>query len=622
MENYDTMMYGKPSDYVEYDPSKFKKNPHADFKKPMSFVKNENVQNKSADKSDQINETVTNTEAETETKTEPVNTSAEEMKESSQNSDSVENTNCSSSCAESVRTEEKSIEDDESHQRVANNVISDKDGLYAWNCVFSWFAETWVVPTKTDESGAIILDYACDKNDHVEHVEDVLTGEPDVLTEEPETSVSSNSEINSDDSGNCDCMPETSNNTSEAPCNDKKFDDFVCDNEEIIAEQVSSDDLGGQTEDSGISDNELKSSSGSDCDEQSESSSIAKEDSQNMLDTNCSSSELPESSNVENSKVDQTEEETSIESNSAETHGNMKPMEKESMEIDTTVESDDETVEEIIVETFSVDTPENMVSEEKGSVKVTSTDSSTVDPKGDLNKSKSTESVPFKRKRSRRNKRPKRKNVKRENSNLKQTEPKLKGKVADTYSLADNYEPGSSKIKHPRKHSASNERKRRDQFSRITQAELDVFFSKRQTCFNCGIPGHIARNCVHHPYYSRSMYHQKAMHSHLTKNGPPKARPSDRDWNLAKQENQKFSNINRFQRKTKVFPSNESVSDTRNWKPKTPVGSQSPCSQPSTSTPSPKTIGDVKSYMIFRLVSYTDSDGQLRSTMAWVPVSN
>ncbi|XP_022014834.1 uncharacterized protein LOC110914342 [Helianthus annuus] len=156
-------------------------------------------------------------------------------------------------------------------------------------------------------------------------------------------------------------------------------------------------------------------------------------------------------------------------------------MEKEFIEINSTVESDDETVEEIIMETFSAESPENMVSEEKGSVKVTSTDSSTVDPKGDLNKTESTESVPSKKKWSRRNRRPKRKNVKKENSNLKQTEPKLKGKVADSYSCADNCEPGTSKIKHPRKHSASNERKRRDQFSRITQAELDVFFSKSKS---------------------------------------------------------------------------------------------------------------------------------------------
>ncbi|XP_022014044.1 histone-lysine N-methyltransferase, H3 lysine-79 specific-like [Helianthus annuus] len=365
---------------------------------------------------DRLSNKVTNTEAETETKTEPVNKPAEEMKESPPNSDSVENTNCSSLCAESVRTEEKSKEDDESHQSAADN---------------------------TDESGAIILDYACDKNDYVENAENVennVAGEPDVSSKEFETSVSNKSENNSDDSENC-------------------------------------------TKDSGISDNELKSSSIFDCDDQSESSSIAKEDSQTILDTDNSSSELPESSNVESSEADLTEEEKSIESNYAETYGNMKTMEKESIEINSTVESDDETVEEIVVETFSADSSEDMVSKENENVKVTSTDSSFIDPKSDLNKTESTESVPRKRKRSRRNRRLKRKNAKRENPNLKQTEPKLKGKVADTYSCADTREPGSSKNKHPQKHSVSNEWKRRDQFSRITQAELDVFFLKKADLF-------------------------------------------------------------------------------------------------------------------------------------------
>ncbi|XP_021971535.1 altered inheritance of mitochondria protein 21-like [Helianthus annuus] len=365
---------------------------------------------------------------------EPVNTSADEMEESSQNSDSVKNTNCSSSCAESVRTEEKSKEDDESHQRAANNVISDKNDLYAWKYVFSWFAETWDVPTKTDESG-----------------------ESDVSTEELDTSVSSDSKINSDDSGNCSSTPETSNDTLETPCNDEKLDIFHCDNEEIV-EQGSSDDLGNQTQDSGISDKEHKSSKDFDCDKQSESGSIASKDSQIVLDTECSSSDLPESSNVKNSEVDKVEEETSIESNSAEIHGNTKTIEKKSMEINSTIESDDETIEETIMETFSTETPENIVSEERESAEVTSTDNSTLDPKGsdsengDFNKAKSTESVPSKKKWSRRNRRPRKKNVQKENPNLRQTKPKLESKFADTFSSADSCEQGSSKIKHTRKH--------------------------------------------------------------------------------------------------------------------------------------------------------------------------
>ncbi|XP_022030452.1 uncharacterized protein LOC110931363 [Helianthus annuus] len=320
MENYDKMIYGKPSDYVTWEPSKFKNDQPTDFKKTMNFVKNENenCSNESADKSEHVNETETKTETETETKTEPVKTSIEEIEESSLNSDSVNNTNCSSSCAESVRTEEKSKEDDESHQCVANNVISDKNDLYAWNYVFLGLLRLRVFPlkTKTDESGAVILDYGCDKNGYVENVEDVLTGEPDVSTDELESSISSDSQINSDDSGKCSGTPET----SETPNKDEKLDVFYYDNEEIV-EQWSSDEPDNQTEDSGTSDNEHKSSKDSDCDEQSESSSIATKESQTVLDIDCSSSDKPESSNVKDSEVDKAEEDISIESNSVEVHG-------------------------------------------------------------------------------------------------------------------------------------------------------------------------------------------------------------------------------------------------------------------------------------------------------------
>ncbi|MFS8008305.1 hypothetical protein Hanom_Chr14g01271151 [Helianthus anomalus] len=105
IENYDKMIYGKPSDYVPWEPSKSKNGQPTDFKKPVNFVKkeNENGQSESTDKSEHINETVTNTETETETETktetEPVNTSIEEMEKSSPNSYSVNNTICSSSCA-------------------------------------------------------------------------------------------------------------------------------------------------------------------------------------------------------------------------------------------------------------------------------------------------------------------------------------------------------------------------------------------------------------------------------------------------------------------------------------------------------------------------------------------
>ncbi|XP_022019043.1 uncharacterized protein LOC110919074 [Helianthus annuus] len=34
-------------------------------------------------------------------------------------------------------------------------------------------------------------------------------------------------------------------------------------------------------------------------------------------------------------------------------------------------------------------------------------------------------------------------------------------------------------------------------------------YVKKQTCYNCGIPSHIARNCTHHPYVSYYTQHQR-----------------------------------------------------------------------------------------------------------------
>ncbi|KAJ0940046.1 putative transcription factor interactor and regulator CCHC(Zn) family [Helianthus annuus] len=505
--------------------------------------------------------------------TEPIERSIEEIEENLLVSDSIDNTNCSNSCAESETVEEQSVVNDEPHSDVADNSDAVNHDLDVWNYVMSYFAEAYGVPTRTDESGAVILD----------RDENVFTRKPDVSTDKLDTCVSSDSESHSDGSDNYPSVPETSDDTSEP------------------REQGSSDEPDSQVADFGTTENEHSTSENSECVKHSVSSSATPEEHQTVSNIDCSLHKKPESADVKDSEVDETEEKTFTECISKETHGSSKIEEKGSMEINSSVESNDETEEEIFMESFSVKTPENIVSKEKESVEVNSTENSTCDPKESnsaeivSNEAKSSKLDPPKKKRSRKNRKQRKKKVQKENPSLTQTKSKLKGKVADAYSLADNREHGPSKIKHEQKQSAPKEKKRPAQFSRITQAELNVFFSKRQTCFNCGIPGHIARNCVHRPYHHGNMYHQKAMHSHFTKNGPPKARPSDRDWNLAKQENKKFSNINRFQRKTKVFPSNESVSDTRNWKPKTPVGSQSPCSQPSTSTSSPKTTDDVKS---------------------------
>ncbi|XP_022004750.1 acidic repeat-containing protein-like [Helianthus annuus] len=491
---------------------------------------------------------------------EPVERSAEEIEENLLDSDSVDNTNCSNSCAESEIVEEQSIVNDEPHYDVADNSDAINHDLDVWNYVMSYVAEAYGVPTKTDESGAVIL--VRDEN--------VFTRKPDVSTDKLETCVSSDSESHTDGSDNYSSVPETSDDTSETH------------------EEGSSDEPDSQVADSGTSDNERSTSENSECAKYSDLSSATPEESQTVSNIDCSSHEKPESADVKDSEVDEAEEKIFAESISEETNGISKIEEKRSIDINSSVDSNDETEEEIFVETISTKTPENMVSEEKESVEVNSTDNSTFDPKRSdseesvSNETKSPESVPSKKKRSRKNRRPRKKKVRKENLSLGQTEPKLKGKAVDTCSCVDNW--------------------------------------------------HIARNCVNRPFvphYSSNTHHQKAIHYRSDGNRFSQAKPSDGDWNLAKRNHQRFSNTNGFQRQQmelKVSSVKKNVSnnitDSKIWKPTVLAGSQSHCSQPSTSTSSPQTSNSTKNYMIFREVSYTDSDGQLRSTMAWVPVSN
>ncbi|MFS7913372.1 hypothetical protein Hanom_Chr02g00141071 [Helianthus anomalus] len=70
---------------------------------------------------------------------------------------------------------------------------------------------------------------------------------------------------------------------------------------------------------------------------------------------------------------------------------------------------------------------------------------------------------------------------------------------------------------------------------------------KSQTFYNYGIAGHIARKCTRRPYVpyytqnqritSKDNYHSKPIKVSSTKamkNVNPKVKPSDGDWNVAK----------------------------------------------------------------------------------------
>lgn len=63
---------------------------------------------------------------------------------------------------------------------------------------------------------------------------------------------------------------------------------------------------------------------------------------------------------------------------------------------------------------------------------------------------------------------------------------------------------------------------------------------KKQTCFNCGVPGHIARNCPHRPYvpyYAQHWHNGPSRRSR--KRNPSRPRSSDGNWNEDKAKRQK-----------------------------------------------------------------------------------